>query len=204
MHTSDKSARGEQPGRSSDSQAADSRVEKAARLPCGATTAKGKPCRKWAVKDGLCRTHIYKSAGAPAVPAVTAVPAAPEAAPSEAPVAYAIPSNNRELERLRKLQEAAERHAFQADRAIEEEGNGTHDAAFNRNARTAAALARTRHALAKEKADARRKKGKAALESVVVEMPGNDRKVTPPREGEGGPQPSSATDSNQTDDASKQ
>ncbi len=47
-------------------------------------------------------------------------------------------------ESLRRLQEVAERHAFFADQAMKDGGNGTKDAAFNRNARTAAQLAKTR------------------------------------------------------------
>jgi hypothetical protein len=49
-----------------------------------------------------------------------------------------------DLDTLRRLQAAAERHAFIADQEMKGGGNGSKDAAFNRNARTAAALAKAR------------------------------------------------------------
>ncbi len=65
-----------------------------------------------------------------------------------------------DLEKLRLLQEATERHAFSADEAMKSGGNGNKDATFNSNARTAAALAKARFDL-KQRA-AKTKDGEAA------------------------------------------
>jgi hypothetical protein len=93
--------------------------------PCGAPlkTRKGAFCAKAAVKGGRCRYHIAAD--------ITAEPVR-EALTDELDAS------------LRRLQEVAERHAFFADEAMKDGGNGSKDAAFNRSARTAAALAKTR------------------------------------------------------------
>lgn len=84
-----------------------------------------------------------------------------------------------DLEALRLLQEAAARHAIAADYAIEEGENGDQDAAFNRNARTAAALARTRRALASQDAKSKDTKG---ADEPKIDMPNNERGDAPLRE----------------------
>jgi hypothetical protein len=56
-----------------------------------------------------------------------------------------VPADEREA--LRQLQEAAAQHALDAFHAVEGGGNGEKDQEFNRNARTAAHLARIRQAL---------------------------------------------------------
>jgi hypothetical protein len=128
MHTSDGSDSGKGPGRSSSSKSAPDADTKSV---CGFPLAKMNKvgtftCREPPVKDGRCLLHVGLTPDPEGI----------------------------ELERLRLLQEAAERHAFDADRGVAVGENGDKDLAFNRNARTAAALARARRALAKPK-DAR-------------------------------------------------
>ncbi|HEY1722543.1 MAG TPA: hypothetical protein VGG27_14970 [Magnetospirillaceae bacterium] len=85
-----------------------------------------------------------------------------------------------DLEALRFLQEAAERHAFEADHAIEGGENGDKDAAFNRNARTAAALARVRRVLATQ--DAKRKEMSGGDREIPqIDVPPNNRGDAPPK-----------------------
>lgn len=132
MHTSDESASGEGPGRSSSLEPAAEDVAAPVsdgKPVCGFPLAKMNKsgtftCRNPPVDDGeRCRLHVGLTPDPEAI----------------------------ELERLRLLQEAAERHAFAADRAIGVGENGDKDLAFNRNARTAATLLRTRRALARVK-----------------------------------------------------
>jgi hypothetical protein len=89
---------------------------KTAKIVCGAPlkTKKGGFCSNTAVKGGRCRAHIVEK------------------------------ELSDDLDTLRRLQEAAERHAFFADQEMAGGGNGNKDATFNRNARTAAALAKAR------------------------------------------------------------
>lgn len=125
MHTSDGSDFGQGPGRSSSLQSApDADTKSVCGFPLAKMNKSGTfTCRKPPVKDGRCHLHVGLTPDPEAI----------------------------ELERLQLLQEAAARHAFDADRAIGVGENGDKDLAFNRNARTAAALARARRALAKPK-----------------------------------------------------
>jgi hypothetical protein len=114
---------------------------------------------------------------APTPPLATSTDTSPATEP-EPPPAVVLPSRDatadaEELERLRLLQDAAERHAFDADRAIAEGENGDQDASFNRNARLAATLARTRHALAKPKHAEGENQG--AAEVVTYNLPKTER-----------------------------
>jgi len=152
MDTSDTSAPGE-PGRSSDSEAAEPRR-------CGAPTKKGSRCRHKVKPGGRCPLHTIKS-GPQAAPACE--PAAGEAQ-------AAAPAEDAELQALRELEEAATDHARDAHEAIAHGENGDKDAAFNRNARTAAALARTRRAL-KPKAKDEAKQSDVA----IYNEPDNER-----------------------------
>lgn len=125
MHTSDGSVPGGKPGRSSSVDPAASDASPVCGFPLTRMNKSGTfTCRNPPVEGGAhCHLHVGQTPDPEAI----------------------------ELERLRLLQEAAERHAFAADRAIGVGDNGDKDLAFNRNARTAATLLRTRRALAKPK-----------------------------------------------------
>ncbi len=158
MHTSDTSAPGDAGGRSKLSgtpqdpppdETQGTEDGAAPRANCAATTAKGKPCRNPASVGGVCRLHARKRPRRAQRSAREASNArAPEQTPADAagPLPAADP-----MERLRLLQEAAERRAFEAHRSGEEEGNGDKDQSFNRNARLVATLARARHAIGPKK-----------------------------------------------------
>jgi hypothetical protein len=86
---------------------------------CGAIRRRtGEPCKNFAIRGGRCRWHV---------------------------VDEVVPADEREA--LRQLQEAAAQHALDAYHAVEGGDNGDKDEEFNRNARTAAHLARIRQAL---------------------------------------------------------
>jgi hypothetical protein len=134
MDTKDKTAQGE-PGRSSalpvepappdtapavpaDAPAAADKAEDAPPARCGAILRRsGEPCKNFAIKGGRCRWHV---------------------------VDEVVPAD--ELEALRQLQEAAAQHALDAFHAVEG-GANEKDQDFNRNARTAAQLAKIRRGL---------------------------------------------------------
>ena len=114
---------------------------------CGAIRKRtGTPCKNFAVKGGRCRWHL---------------------------VDEVVPEN--EAEALRQLQEAAAQHALDAFHAIEGGENGDQDQAFNRNARTAAQLARIRRDLIKLKPEAKDGEGAGAGEPESIDVPPNGR-----------------------------
>ena len=160
MHTSDKSAptpdTGE-PGRSFTSASRPAKPTSDALTPediaaitvaadderCTAIRKKtGTRCANYAVKGGRCRWHI---------------------------VDEVVPAD--ELEALRQLETAAAQHALDAHHALVG-GEAEQDEAFNRNARTAAQIARIRRTLGGAPA----KDG----EPEQVDMPGNHRDDTAP------------------------
>lgn len=151
MHTSDQSAPSESPERSSSVDAPDAEApDETAR--CGAIVKKtGRPCRNFAVKGGRCRWHL---------------------------VDELVPES--ESEALRQLQEAAAQHALDAFHAIEGGENGDQDAAFNRNARTAAQLARIRRDLVKPKPEPKDGEGNATAEPIRFEIDENKREPNAP------------------------
>jgi hypothetical protein len=146
MHTSDESARGESPERSSSLETPDEDVR------CGAIVKKtGAPCKNYPVRGGRCRWHVIDEV---------------------------VPES--ELEALRQLQEAAAQHALDAFHAIEGGENGEHgeqDQAFNRNARTAAQLARIRQGLVHPKADKIEGEGE---EPATIDIADDPRKTASP------------------------
>lgn len=130
---------------------------------CGAPLKrrKGAFCALTAVTGGRCRNHIVDEAV------------------------------SNDFDSLRRLQEAAERHAFFADQAMKEGGNGSKDATFNRNARTAAALAKARLDL--KLRSAKTKDGDATIDDTNIMIVDNQR-------GDG-PKPDAAPDAANNDEA---
>lgn len=178
MPTSRTSAPRKSPGRSAIPPKSNAPAEGEARI-CGAPTTKGGTCRIKVAGEGHCPVHGGRAEPAAANArksrrAARAAPATPSDA--DAPLPAADP-----MERLRLLQEAAEKRAFEAYRADEGGGDDKLDAAFNRNARLVATLARTRHALSRAQgqehgdeagADGAAKDGQ---QEEIVEIPDNQR-----------------------------
>nr|WP_269210496.1 HGGxSTG domain-containing protein [Magnetospirillum fulvum] len=132
---------------------------------CGAKTRSGEPCRQPAMRNGRCRMHGGKSTG-------PIDQMGNQNARKHGVWSRLLTEEDREFlalpqgERLAILQGTAELRAFRAHKAApvpeaspddgDDEGKtsgGSLDAAFNRNARTAGALARTRVMIAQAAAD---------------------------------------------------
>lgn len=117
---------------------------------CGAITRSGRPCRHRAAQGGRCHFHI---------------------------VDEIVPDD--ELEALRQLETAAAQHAIDAHFSNEDGGSGAKDQEFNRNARTAAQLARIRHDLGKPKPEPKDGEAEAAAEPTSFEIDENKRDPEP-------------------------
>lgn len=134
-----------------------------AKPTCGAKTRSGEACRNAPMGNGRCRMHGGKSKGAPPGNANAAghgAPAGNQNARSHGVWSKFLTLDDLQFleapatERLAMLQGVAELRAFRAHQAgLGDEKNTSLDEAFNRCARTAANLARTRLALAEAAAD---------------------------------------------------
>jgi len=117
---------------------------------CGALRRRSRePCKNYPVEGGRCRYHLIDEV---------------------------VPEN--ELEALRQLQEAAAQHALDAFHAIEGGENGEKDQEFNRNARTAAQLARIRQGLVQPKPE--KIEGDGESNGATIELEGDPRKTDSP------------------------
>ena len=143
MHISDESARSASSGDAGGASTSDSSEGDQAAPRCGAIRKRtGTPCRNYAVTGGRCRWHL---------------------------VDELVPED--ELETLRQLEAAAAQHALDAHHALQGGENGDQDQAFNRNARTAAQIARIRRDLVRRGEPPPKETG----EDNQIEVPGNGR-----------------------------
>ena len=144
---------------------------------CGAATRRGHACRNPSpAGGGFCRLHVSTSSSARrAASGATSASAIPkEAVPTPAALLADDP-----LEHLQLLQDAALRRAL-AVHLAEEDGLSEEkkDAAFGRNARLAATIARLRMALVKAGDEPKAQGAEEAsplAELVVYKLPDNGR-----------------------------
>ena len=122
---------------------------------CGAPTRRGRACRNPSRGGGRCRLHD----GSPAAPSP----------PSDFLTTDPV-------QRLQVLQDAAEHRALKAHHGGSGDGTDKLDAAFNRNARLAATIARVRMALTKGRgSSADGKEEEEPSQTVIYRLPDNGR-----------------------------
>jgi len=121
---------------------------------CGAPTRRGRACRNPSRGGGRCRLHD----GSPTAPFPTSDFLTTDPA-----------------QRLQILQDAAEHRALKAHHGGCGDGTDKLDAAFNRNARLAATIARVRMALTKGGSQSAGEEEEKSSQMVVYRLPDNGR-----------------------------
>jgi hypothetical protein len=140
-------------------------IDRAAPRRCGARTLRGEQCRNGATNGPFCRRHRN---GAASGTGASEHPLPDRTADGQ------LPTVADSIGRIEQLQDAAERRALEAHQAGQDDVQ--QDAVFNRNARLAATLARTRLALAKAKASGEAGvEGNSDTDETEYDLPENER-----------------------------